>query len=141
MSKNDDKIKALLTDINAKKEALGVKPRANWKTNGIIKSLDSDTNINTINTTDKCVLLAARFLLEKSCYVEACKFLDLPDKDSEHVSYTNDVLSDIKLRSQMIAWDIKKKQLEFMEKKLKDLRSEDAKTEDALADIENSLKV
>ena len=136
MRKNDDKIKKLLSEIEAKRKALGSKPRAIWKTNGVLLG----TNINTINSTAKCIELAAQFVWDKYRYIEACKFLELPAQNSEEkISFLNDALDDIKLRCQMVLWDIEKKKLEAMENRLKDLRSEDAKTEDALADIEKSL--
>ncbi len=96
-------------------------------------------NLNTVNSTDRCIKLAAHILLEKSHYTEACKLLELPEKDSTQVSALNNALDDIKLRTKMVVWDDEKKKLEGLEKKLKDLRSTDAKTEDALADISKNL--
>ncbi len=46
---------------------------------------------------------------------------------------------DLKVRVQMIQWDAEKKKLTAMENHLKALRSEDAKTEDALEDITKTL--
>lgn len=140
MSKNDDKIKSLLTSIDNKRKDLGTKPKPNWKTNAILKISGYDgVNINTVNSTDKCIKLASQILLEKSFCTEACKVLELPEQDSEQVSLLNDSLDDIKLRVKMIVWEAEKKKLQAMEKKLKDLRSTDAKTEDALDDISKTL--
>jgi hypothetical protein len=139
MSKNDDKIKALLIDIDKKKKEMGEKPRASWKTNGILRVSGDEANINTVNSTDRLVELTAKLLSEKANYSEACQFLGLQEKTSSKVSLINDTLEDVKLRTQMVLWDIEKKKLDVMERKLKDLRSEDAKTEDALADIAKEL--
>jgi len=132
---NDKKIKDLLTAIETKRKALGSKPKAQWKTNGVLES----TNINTINSLDKCVFLASRLLQERSVTKEACEFLGVPQQDSERSSWINDALDDVKLRTQIIKWEAEKKKLQAMESKLKDLRSEDAKTADALADIASAL--
>lgn len=140
MSNNDDKIKGLLTEINSKKKGLGEKPKALWKSNGLLKVGTADgVNINTINSTDKCIKIAAAILLEKSFCTEACKALELPEQDSQQAVVLNDWLDDIKLRVKMIVWDAEKKKLAGLEKKLKDLRSSDAKTEDALAGISKDL--
>lgn len=139
MSKNDDKIKALLTQINGKRDELGTKPKASLNTNGILRVLDSEVNINTVNSTDALIKLAAKFLLEKSNYAEACKLLDLPEQNSKRLSLINDSLADIQLRAKIVCWEAEKKKLTALEKKLKDLRSADAKTEDTLADITKDL--
>lgn len=142
--KNDDKIKNLLTEIDKKKSEIGSKPKAAWKTNGIIKIFDNSNinsyNINTVNSVTACVDLVSALLSQKTNYSEACKFLGVKELDSEKIFYINDAMDDLKLRNQMILWDVEKKKLDAMEKKLKDLRSVDAKTEDAINDIENELK-
>jgi len=50
-----------------------------------------------------------------------------------------DWFHDLKLRASMITWDLEKKKLNTLETKLSDLRSEDAKTEDALTGIMQEL--
>jgi hypothetical protein len=50
-----------------------------------------------------------------------------------------DALADLKLRVEMLQWDLEKKKLTTLEKQLKDLRSEDLKTEDALESIVRDL--
>lgn len=144
MSKNDIKIKALLEKIDLQKEKLGEKPKGLWKTNGILKVLGANysvnsVNINTINSINMCIELVTKVLLERSHCIEAHKFLEVPEGASTRGLELNDMLDDIKLRSKMIKWDSEKKKLERLESQLKDLRSEDAKTEDSLADIAKSL--
>jgi len=132
-TQNDAKIKALLQTIETKKGQMGTKPRAVWRTNGVIE----EKNINTISSIDVCVALAAKLLLMKDSIAKACEFLGVPVKDSG--TETEDALSDLKLRVEMLQWDMEKKKLTALERQLKDLRSEDLKTEDALDSIVKDL--
>ena len=138
-NENDKKIKDLLSAIESKKKELGTKPRLQLKTNGLIDVGGERVNINTVTGTDKCVVLAGRLLIEKAYAEKACEFLGVPTKGSERLSYLTNALEDVKGRAQMILWEGEKKKLQAMEAKLKDLRSEDAKTQDALADIAAAL--
>lgn len=139
--KNDTQIKKLLKQITDKKNELGDKPRSSWKTNGVFKDVSRSTNINTINSIETCVNIVSILLGERESRVSAAKYLDLPlDFGCRDGFPIDDWLSDFKLRSTMILWDKEKKKLKVLESKLKDLRSEDAKTEDALADIMDALK-
>ena len=132
-TQNDEKIKTLLQSIETKKTQMGQKPKATWLTNGVIE----ERNINTITTIDVCVSLASQLISKQDSQTKACEFLGVTVKDcSNEITYA---LSDLKLRVQMIQWDAEKKKLTALEKQLKDLRSEDLKTEDALADITKSL--
>lgn len=132
-TKNDEKIKALLQSIEQKKEQIGSKPKAIWKTNGVIE----ERNINTITSIDVCVAIAAQLMGKKDSQEKACEFLGVEVKDCG--SDLDDALADLKLRVQMIQWDAEKKKLGVLEKQLKDLRSEDLKTEDALEAITKDL--
>ena len=137
MAKNDKKISDLLSAIQLKKSALGVKPKASWKTNGILK-LDKDNhiNINTVNLIETCVNTVALLLAEKSFRKEASELLGVAYSDPNE-----DYVNDFKLRAAMITWDMEKRKLDALESQLKDLRSEDAKTADALSDIIQKLQV
>ena len=53
----------------------------------------------------------------------------------------NEWVHDLKLRASIIKWDVEKKKLNKLESKLKDLRSDDAKTEDSLSDIMSELSL
>jgi len=141
MSTNDNKIKELLKVIDSKKEILGTKPRAAWKTNGILKRNDnSHVNINTVNEVSYCVDAVSALLSEKSHREEASKLLEVPFDSLSWNGYSfEDWLHDFKLRSSMITWDLEKKKLGVLESKLSDLRSEDAKTEDAISNIMQEL--
>ena len=135
-NENDIKIKSLLKTIEEKRNQLGTKPKVAWKTNGIIKLENATYNINTINSIELCIEIAANLIKNRSAIKEAHLFLEVEYKEDDSIS---DTLSDIKLRANIIRWDIEKKKLQAMESKLKDLRSVDAKTEDALSEIAGSL--
>lgn len=135
MANNDEKIKELLKAVEDKKAKMGRKPRASWETNGVIEGV----NINTITSIDKCVELASGLMMKSEFYHQACSILDVSATESNVVRYVNDALADIKLRTQMLKWDKENKKLMALEKKLKDLRSEDAKTKDELDDIVGKL--
>ena len=136
-NENDKKIKDLLAAIDKKRKALGIKPKFHLKTNGII----AGTNINTVNSIDKCIALAAGLLQEKSSIDAARQYLGIPEEKNDEFSTTiTNGLEDLKLRVQVINWEVEKKKLQGMENKLKDLRSNDAKTEDALNDLASLLE-
>lgn len=132
---HDKKVKDLLAAVEKKRADLGTKPKAIWKTNGVVEGI----NINTLNTTEKCVVLAAKLLSEQGVTKQACEFLGVKETDSQRAEYLKDALDDLKLRVSIVQWDAEKKKLTAMEKKLKDLRSEDLKTEDELASLESEL--
>lgn len=136
---NDEKIKELLEVIELKKKNLGEKPKALWKTNGLLK-IETDVNINTITTIHKCIDSAASILATKHFKTEAAKLLDVPSQDLLWNGYSfEDWIHDIKLRASMITWDSDKKKLISLESKLSDLRSQDAKTADAISSILKEL--
>lgn len=135
MSKNDEKIREVLEQIEKKKKEIGTKPKAAWKSNGILKLKDSHLNINTIGNLSLCVHAAAEVLRERTFYKEASELLGVPMEESN----LDDYMADIQLRASMIKYDAENKKLVAMEEKLKALRSEDAKTADAISDILKSL--
>jgi len=143
MAKNDLKIKDLLKVIETKEDALGIKPRASWKTNGIfICPNGNSTNVNTIGTIEKCLDVVAIILREHSFKIEAAEQLGVScDSIAAYRGFSfEDWVHDFKLRASMITWDMEKKKLNILDKKLKDLRSEDAKTEDAISSIMKDLE-
>ena len=143
---NDKKIKDLLAAVEKQRKDLGAKPKSNWKTNGVLQGSEvtgipvgRDTNINTIRSTEVCVALAAKLLEQKGFTKQACDFLGVKD-DIRRAKWIDDTLEDLKVRAEQLKWEAKKDRLKATEKQLKDLRSSDAKTEDALAGIAESLK-
>lgn len=130
---NDAKIKTLLQSIEQKKLQMGEKPRAVWQTNGVIE----EKNINTINSVDVCIELAAMLIGRRDSIAAACGYLGVSRSGWKDIE---DALDDLKLRVKMIQWDIEKKKLTAMETKLKQLRSEDLRTADELDDITKALE-
>ena len=137
MAKNDKKVSDLLAVIESKRKSVGVKPRAAWKSNGILKYDNGEhDNINVVGSINECVDALAYLLSKRSFHEEASKMLGV----EYSYSGTDDYIHDIKLRATMILWDAEKKKLDLLESKLKDLRSEDARTADALSDITQELR-
>lgn len=132
---NDEKIKELLKTIEDKKAKLGSKPKASWETNGVING----KNINTISSIDSCVELASSLLMQKGFYENACELLGVSKTESASVKEIDAALTDLKLKVSILKYSVEEKKLAVLEKQLKDLRSEDAKTADALSDIMSSL--
>lgn len=141
MSKNDNKIKELMVLAEKKKKALGKKPRATWRTNGVFKfNNGAHMNLNAVCSEDAIVDALAFALIGKSATIEACEILGVAEQEVEYNGYTlEDWTFDFKLRVSMIKWDKDKKKLDALEKKLNGLISEDAKTEMALEDIAKDL--
>ena len=130
MSNNDSKIKALLETISTKKDALGPKPRISYKTNGVFKYDNNDFfNINTIAEPQKLVEALSYLLSKQSFNDTAANMLSVPTKTLQWNGYTMDEwCEDFKTRLSVVSWEIKKKELEVFELKLKKLVSEDTRT-------------
>jgi hypothetical protein len=97
-------------------------------------------NINTVSDTDYFVR-ALGFLLEKhNTQMEAAKRLGIESYKFDWKGYSlQDWEEDFKVRSEAIVWNAKQRSLKALQSKLKDLRSEEAKTGDALDKIEKLL--
>lgn len=142
MSANDTQIKTLLGAIEEKRKKLGTKPRMVLKTNGIFKVGDGyvTLNINTVNTITSCIDMVAIIVKDQSAYTEAAKLLDVKYEEPKYNGYTaDDWIDDFKLKASIITWMAEDKKIKALESKLKDLRSEDLKTADALGDIAKDL--
>jgi hypothetical protein len=137
-STNDTKIKTLLQTIENKNKEIGERPKAHWETNGVLP-VANGININTINSVDRCIEIAAQLIMQKGSYEQACIFLGIKDTNSLGINLLNEYLNDLKLKVKIIQWDTEKKKIQAFEKKLKDLRSEDLKTEEILSDIASDL--
>ena len=141
MSKHDDKIKQLLNKIETDKKSLGKKPRVSLNTNGLFR-FDANNHFNLNTVSDPGYLVRALgFLLEKeTTQKEAAKRLGVDDYVFDWKGYSlKDWEGDFKMRAASIVWGAKQKKLQALQSKLKGLRSEDAKTGDALGDIEKML--
>jgi hypothetical protein len=138
---NDTRIKELLQKVDQQRKALGEKPKAAWRTNGIFKYREGQhININTVS--DKLILVdALASLLETDASRKtAADVLGVSFKESLYNGYTvSEYVEDFKLRCSILDWEIKKKLLLQTEDKLNSLVSEEAKTEMALDDISKIL--
>jgi hypothetical protein len=141
MSANDAKIKDLLAVIEKKHTQLGPKPRMSLKTNGLLKQDDKSININTINTLDECIRAIASINQVHESYVKAAKLLGIEDVEMPKINgfSIEEWIDDFKLKVAIIKWTVEDKNIKALELKLKDLRSEDLKTADALNEISSLL--
>jgi hypothetical protein len=142
MSKNDTEIKKVLEKIAKKRKEMGDRPQYVLKTNGVFK-FDNGAdylNIHVVQKVEDCVNAVAFLLNQKALREEAAKLLEVSFEDYRYDNFTfEDWVHDFKFRAATISWDIEKKKLTKLEKRLKDLRSEDAKTADAITDILGEL--
>lgn len=141
MSKHDEKIKKLLNKVETEKKKLGTKPKVIWNTNCMFRYNDQQYfNLNTVKDTTVLVEALA-FLLEKQATMsEAAKRLgvNLPTLRWKGFPIEN-WEADFKLKAELIAWGEQQKKLAALQKQLKELVSEEAKTEMALEEIEKML--
>lgn len=137
---NDDKIKQLLVKVEKGQEALGVKPKAERITNGKFEFHDGTgnfINLNTVREPQVLVNALALMLSRKTATEEAAKLLGVDSKPFEWDGFTiEDWTKDFQNRLAMVKYEARKAQLEATKAQLKALRSEDARTADALEDIE-----
>ena len=140
-TKNDENIKRLLAKVEEQQSGLGVKPKSQWATNGLFKTKDMTFNLNTVRDSGPLVDALAHLIGHSSARADALKRLEIKAETYTHDGYTvADWEKDFKLRLAIVAWEGRKSKLEDTQKALKAMRSEDLKTEDSLADIENLLK-
>jgi len=144
VSKNDAKIKALMTKVEEQKAALGTKPRAKWNTNAVFKYPNGDyVNLNTVNETDfgKLVDAMAFLLTTEGLRKTAAERLGIETESFKHGGFTiSEWEEDFKLRIGIVAYDARKKKLDATNKKLKGLVSEGTRTEMELDEIEALLE-
>ena len=141
MSKHDEKIKLLLSKIDSEKKALGARPKVSWNTNCLFRFDDSrHFNLNTVKDTGYLVR-ALGFLLEKeSSQQEAARRLGVENYVFDWKGYSlQDWEHDFKLKCDTIAWNARQDKLAKLQKQLKELVSDEAKTEMALDEIEKML--
>ena len=140
-STNDSKIKQLLEAVAAKKEALGERPKPHWVQNGQVPAFDGSwTNINMITRMEDLLRITSGVILLRNSRKDAAEMLEVPEEEASEIAILEGHLQDLQLKAKIIRWELKKKKLSSMEQKLLELRSEDARTADALDSIEDLLK-
>ena len=139
---NDQKIKHLLQKVTEQRNALGEKPKAAWRTNGIFKyTAGNHFNLNTITEKSFLVDALASLLELSSQRKSAFDILGVPYSEFVYNGYTiQEYIEDFKLRCSIIDWEEKKKLLTETEKKLKSLVSEEARTEMELESLSKLLE-
>ena len=136
---NDAQIKKFRVAVEAKRKALGTKPKTTYITNALLDLNGDKVNLNTLTTIDKCVELVTILVARQNFMTRANELLGT-DVNPSVGDYTIDQwIADIKLRVSVLLWEAEKKSLTAMDKKLAALRSEDARTSDAIADIATQL--
>ena len=143
MSKNDEQIQKLLGVITTKRDALGKRPQMRLKTNALFKTYEGKTiNLNTVNSLDGCINAVATIIGARDAYVEAAKLLEVDYESPNYNGFpVKDWIDDFKLKASIITWATGDKKIKTLESTLKNLRSEDLKTADALADIAGDLGI
>jgi hypothetical protein len=141
MNNNDSKIKELMEKVELQKAGLGPKPKAVYTTNCIVE-INGRTckNLNIMTKSELVDCLS--YILESNHWAnEARKRLGLSEVDAvlESGYSAKDYEADFKIRLSILNYNERKQKLDQTEAKLKALMSEDARTANALEDLEKSI--
>jgi len=138
---NDKNIEKYCKSIETKRKQLGSRPKVNYATNALltVDSTGEKINLNTLGTIEQCVATAGMILSAVDLAERANEALgtNVVPTFGDHTA--DEWISDIEQRVRLLEWCETDKQLARMEAKLKALKSEDAKTADAIADIAGEL--
>lgn len=143
MTKNDKRIEEILKKVDEQKKALGVKPKLQLVTNGVLSINMTTCNINVATIPQLIAAYAALLRIEQDVSLThaAANALGVEVPETLVCGYTTDQwMSDITDRVELVKWILRKMELEKTEATLKQMISEDAKTNSALADIEKQFK-
>jgi hypothetical protein len=136
MNKNDDRILKLKKQIETKKNELGDMIRYNPTTNCVLKMNNEVYNLNVL-TKDQLILLLCQLNALNMSAID----LKLPANSPIICGYyLLTWIEDIQGKLKLIDRKQKEGQLEILEKKLKQLLSEDKKIELEIDEIEELLK-
>ncbi|MHA2063047.1 MAG: hypothetical protein ACXABY_01575 [Candidatus Thorarchaeota archaeon] len=132
---NDAQIKKLRSRIETKRKALGPKPKIAYATSALLPLGDKRINFNVLSSVADCVAVASDLVAMEYHTEQANRRLDTDVlvKVGNHSVY--EWIEDLKQRVSLLEWEAGKRQLDSMDKKLSELRSEGAKTSDTIADI------
>lgn len=136
---NDAQIEAYRKKVEEKRNELGEQPKAHYQTNAVLTIQGTKHNFNLLRTTAACVDVAAQLAAYSNSYDQANKWLGT-DVKLELGGYTLEQwIADLKLRTQILEWNVGKAKLDVMDQQLADLLSDDAKTAKAIANIAGEL--
>lgn len=127
---SDTRVLKLREIVKQKEEALGVEPKAKYKTNLKFKGL----NILTMQL-EGVVKCLAEVLYEQEEFEQASKLIGC-DFSLDY----RDLIDDLVLRGKILHYKERKKELDVLKKQLDSLRSEDLRRNDELDDLEKLLK-
>ena len=127
----DDKVKELKIVVDKKTKELGIEPKADYCTN--LKY--GDVNLLTCSL-DKLVELLADVLYKEEKLSEASALMEVDNYKNTVTPYKLDII----LRGKILNYKARKVQLQSLQKKLDDLRSEDLRKQDELGSLEDLLK-
>lgn len=139
---NDSKIKELLGKIEEKRKSLGDKPKRNFETTLVLKGCGFDVNLLTLRNKMDLIKVAGQLVSHREMIVRGCEELLVETNIEMFVIGSHQVsayLRDIEILYKILCWDEEKVKLNHMESKLKDLYSEQARTQDALSDIAKEM--
>lgn len=126
---SDKRVLDLRKKVEEKEKALGIKPKADYKSN----MLYSKKQILVMSLTEIRDSIAD-ILYKKDKQQEANKLLnvELPISGEQY-------LQDLILRGKILSWENSHKEVEVLRYKLDSLRSEDLRISDELDDLESLL--
>jgi hypothetical protein len=145
---NDARVKELTKKVAKKKKDLGSKPKHVLVTNGHFKFVSgimetgtgrNGANLNTISTIEQVVEMMTVLVMHHNAHKQACKNLGVESEFTWSGYTVAQWLEDFKYIIAKINYTSEERKLKAVEKQLKTLLSEDAKTEMALDDIEDLL--
>jgi len=140
MSKNDSRVKDLISKLEDKKKSLGSKPKKAWETNALFKYADGKVvNLNTIQSNHKAIETLSYLLGVSRSHQEACKLLGLDFAFNWDGYSLEEWTADLKTCVDKIKYAEEEKKFKELEKKLNSLVSKEARTGMELDDIEGLL--
>lgn len=136
----DKKTLALIAKIDAKRKEIKDIEDYKLKTNQSIPYMGVNINLNVESKISSLVSIVTYLLSLQEFHYKACKLLEVED-ELKYAGYSvTDWIDDIKLRIKKLQINNKRKQLDQLEQKLKNLMSHELKTEIELANIEKELE-
>jgi len=141
-TKNDETVKKLIKLVEKKKAEMGKRPKVSLETNGVFKFRSGGhLNLNTVSSTRTLVSALSFLLQEEGTSERAAEMLGVEVPEFTWDNYTvAQWAGDFKQVSRLIEWRGKKKQLDALNKKLDQLRSEEVRTEMELDSIAKMLE-
>jgi len=143
MAKFDAKVKKLIEEVKTRRASVDKTEKSTWITNCSFRYFENSTegSFNLQTVTDEVVLTKAlAFLIDREgAFEEARKRLDTKASFVWFGYSVADWESDFKTRLAKVRLNNEKKKLAALEKQLKNLMSDDLKTDIQLAEIEEML--